>query len=73
MLRDLRDQAGITQQQLADKSSLSVDSIRGFEAGRFNMRLETANKIAEALSFFLKEPSSLLLKKLADGVEKEAA
>jgi transcriptional regulator with XRE-family HTH domain len=34
MLRTLRHQAGLTQEQLADKSGVSLWTLRGYEIGR---------------------------------------
>ncbi|MEU5863695.1 helix-turn-helix transcriptional regulator [Nonomuraea sp. NPDC047529] len=51
LLRKLRIRAGLTQQQLADLSTLSVRAIRDLESGRVHRpRLETVRLLADGLA-----------------------
>ncbi|MFJ6698031.1 helix-turn-helix domain-containing protein [Streptomyces sp. NPDC091272] len=51
MLRELRDSAGLTQEQVAERSGVSVRTIRRLEGGgSTNHRMGTVNLLAEALS-----------------------
>ncbi|MFJ6998233.1 helix-turn-helix transcriptional regulator, partial [Streptomyces sp. NPDC003090] len=50
LLRRLRKQAGLTQEQLAERSAVSVRTIRRLETGRSaDHRLTTLNLLADAL------------------------
>ena len=72
-LKELRKRAGLSQERLAVLSGLSVETIRAVEQGRWGLKLETAAKLAEALSKHLPETPSQILGLLAGvGVEKEA-
>jgi transcriptional regulator with XRE-family HTH domain len=48
-IRNKRKQLHISQGQLAEKSGLSLDTIKSVEQGRRTMSLDTFLKIAEAL------------------------
>ena len=48
-LQQLRLRAGITQEQLADKSGVTVESISNIERGIFGPKFETLEKIAGVL------------------------
>jgi DNA-binding XRE family transcriptional regulator len=48
-LQQLRDKAGLTQQQLADASGVNVWTIRGYEQGRREPNWKGAIQIAAAL------------------------
>jgi transcriptional regulator with XRE-family HTH domain len=49
-LKRLRSAAGLTQQQLAERSGLSIASLMALEQGRNpNPRLDTLRKLAAAL------------------------
>jgi transcriptional regulator with XRE-family HTH domain len=48
-LRELREQAGLTQQQLADAAGLSLGGIRDLEQGRRRPSWETALVLCTAL------------------------
>ncbi|MCA9697565.1 MAG: helix-turn-helix transcriptional regulator [Myxococcales bacterium] len=48
-VRELRDRRGMTQEQLAEASGLSADTIRRLEKALFNPSLETMNKLAKGL------------------------
>ncbi len=50
ILRQLRDTKGLTQQALADRASLPVDTIRGLEYGRRLPSWETVDKLADGLN-----------------------
>ncbi len=50
MLKKRRIALGQGQKDLADKVSLAVSSIGGYERGENPIPTETANKLAEALS-----------------------
>lgn len=49
-IRALRQSRTLTQEELAERSSLSVDSIRRLESGSLSPSLETVAKLAEGLS-----------------------
>ena len=49
IIRKKRDQMGITQQDLADRSGIHLRSINNIEAGKANPSLDTLLKIAEVL------------------------
>lgn len=68
MLKRLRNEASLTQAELAAASGISVDAIRALEQGRFGMKLDTANKLARALANALGRDISLVLIQLADEV-----
>lgn len=51
LLRKLRDEANLTQEQVAERSGVSVRTIRRLESGRStNHRMGTVNLLADALS-----------------------
>ncbi|MFE0389056.1 helix-turn-helix transcriptional regulator [Streptomyces bungoensis] len=51
VLRRLREQAGLTQEELERRSEISVSTIRGLENGRRgNPRMTTVQKLADALT-----------------------
>lgn len=54
-LRELRRQAGLTQEELAAKSELSVDAVRKIEGRRATPTLETLEKIAGVYGITLGE------------------
>ena len=62
-LRDLRIEAGLTQEVLAEKIGVSRQSVISIERGRFLPSIETALRLAAALDttvetlFWLKEVS----------------
>jgi transcriptional regulator with XRE-family HTH domain len=60
-LKELREQAGLTQQELADKAGLSKAGIADLEQARREPSWSTAVALAEALGVavtsFLKEPA----------------
>jgi transcriptional regulator with XRE-family HTH domain len=60
-LRELREQAGLSQKELADKANLTTDGISRLERGDRSPSWETAVTLAEALgvevSAFLQEPA----------------
>ncbi|MGW7529275.1 helix-turn-helix domain-containing protein [Streptomyces sp. NPDC054783] len=61
VLRRLRARAGMTQEELAERSGLSVRTIHGLETGlRFNPRLATVQALAEALALQPEERETLL-------------
>jgi transcriptional regulator with XRE-family HTH domain len=49
IIRKKRDQIGITQQDLADRSGIHLRSINNIEGGKSNPSLDTLLKIAEVL------------------------
>ncbi|AKJ05138.1 helix-turn-helix protein [Archangium gephyra] len=53
-LRRLRTAQQLTQEQLAERSGLSVDAIRRIERGAFSPSLETLAKLTEGLDVSLK-------------------
>lgn len=63
-LRQLRTEAGLTQQDLAKRAELDYKVISGIEAGR-NVTLKTIQRLASALGvppreFFLEAPKTQL-------------
>jgi transcriptional regulator with XRE-family HTH domain len=58
-LRELRDEAGLSQEQLADKCGLDRTYISGIERGVRNPSLVNIDKIARALKQPIKELMSL--------------
>lgn len=65
-ISSLRIQAGLTQQQLADRSGLQRTHIGRIEAGKYDVTLPTLQSIAEALgmTFDLVDPKLEGLTKL---------
>jgi transcriptional regulator with XRE-family HTH domain len=53
-VRRLRTSRGFTQEELAERSELSVDAIRRLERGGFSPSLETVGKLARGLDISLK-------------------
>jgi transcriptional regulator with XRE-family HTH domain len=49
-LKSLRTQKGLTQEQLADATELSIESISNIERGIFGPRFNNLEKIAAALN-----------------------
>lgn len=45
----LRAAKGMTQEELANKAQISRPNISSIENGKYNVRLDTLHKIAEAL------------------------
>lgn len=61
VLRRLRVQAGLTQEELAERSGVSVRTIRGLETGtRSNPRMTTVQELAKALPLRPREREELL-------------
>jgi transcriptional regulator with XRE-family HTH domain len=62
-LKELRESAGLTQQELADKVGLSLGAIRHLEQGLNEARFSTINALAEALGVnclaFNQEPGQM--------------
>lgn len=54
-LQTLRRNAGITQEQLADKTGLTMESISNIERGLFGPKFENLEKIATVLDVPVKE------------------
>jgi DNA-binding XRE family transcriptional regulator len=52
-LRIRREQLGVTQEYLADLSGVGFRTIKSFESGKANPRLETLTKLSEVLSMEL--------------------
>jgi transcriptional regulator with XRE-family HTH domain len=52
-LRTARERAGLSQQKLADKAGISVDSIQNWEQGRTRPRLPALGQLAQALGVSL--------------------
>lgn len=48
-IRELRKLKGLTQKQLAEKAGLAVITIQGYEAGKYEPKIDTLHKIAKAL------------------------
>lgn len=65
-LKELRENAGIKQEELAERSGVPKGTIRNLEQGRRKPNLETAQKLAVALGVdctaFLEEPTTEVVK-----------
>ena len=48
-----REQLGVTQEYLADLSGVGLRTIKSFESGKANPRLETLTKLSEVLGMEL--------------------
>jgi transcriptional regulator with XRE-family HTH domain len=53
-VRELRHGRQLTQEELAERSQLSVDAVRRIERGAFSPSLETVNKLATGLDVSLR-------------------
>jgi transcriptional regulator with XRE-family HTH domain len=49
-LRQLREGAGLSQEQVAARAGIPIDSIQNWEQGRTRPRLEALPKLAQALA-----------------------
>lgn len=49
-IREMRHMKGMTQQQLADRAKISVNSLRRYEANTRQPNIDILNRIADALS-----------------------
>ncbi len=54
-LQTLRREAGITQEQLADKTGVTVESISNMERGLYGPKFENLERIATVLKVPVKE------------------
>jgi transcriptional regulator with XRE-family HTH domain len=54
-LQNLRREAGITQEQLADKTGLTVESISNMERGLYGPKFENLERIAAVLKVPVRE------------------
>lgn len=54
-LQQLRTEVGMTQEQLADKTQLTVESISNMERGLYGPKFENLEKIAAVLKVQVKE------------------
>ncbi len=52
-LRSAREAAGLSQQELAEKASIAIDSIQNWEQGRTRPRLPALAKLAQTLGVSL--------------------
>ncbi len=52
-IRDLRQARGLTQQELAERSELSVDAIRRIERGVLSPSLDTLQKLSRGMRISL--------------------
>ena len=48
-LKSIREEKGLTQQQLSDRSGVSVRTIQNYESGSYSPRFGIVDKLAEAL------------------------
>ena len=67
LIKDLRTKIGMTQEELAEKTDISVRTIQRIENGEVDPRSYTLQKIASALSIDYEE----LIKVGSDDLEKE--
>lgn len=54
-VRDLRRAHGLTQEELADRSELHADTIKGMERNTFQPSLRTLRKLAKGLRLSLSQ------------------
>ena len=54
-LKFLRKQASLTQEQLADKTGLTIESISNIERGLFGPKFDNLEKIAAVIEVEVKE------------------
>ena len=54
-LRVLRKQAGLTQEQLAEATGLTIESISNIERGLFGPKFDNLEKISNVLGIEVKE------------------
>lgn len=52
-IRSLRRARGLTQEAVAERSGLSVDTVRRLEAGTFSPSLDTLRKLCAGLDLML--------------------
>lgn len=52
-LRQRREQLGVTQEYLAELSGVGLRTIKSFESGKANPRLETMKKLSDVLGMEL--------------------
>lgn len=72
-LRRLREEAGMTQFELAKEAGLSLTGVNYIEAGRRRPQLETTRKLAKALAKRLGRDWREVLAELAQGTEAAPA
>ena len=72
-LRRLRDEAGLTQEQLAAKAGLPLPSLRNWEVDYRQPRVEALLKVAKALGVRLEELAVLIRSKGEKKAKKETA
>ena len=66
-LRELREKAGLTQQQLADASGLPVGSLRNYEQGQREPYWQVVFRLADALGV-----SCEAFKECVNGADEQA-
>jgi len=54
-IKELRKQAGMTQDELSNKSGISQEHISRLENGKFTFNVKTADKLATALGVTLND------------------
>ncbi|MFF9478633.1 helix-turn-helix domain-containing protein [Streptomyces sp. NPDC014733] len=74
VLRRLRSRAGLTQEELAERSGVSTRTIRGLETGsRVNPRMTTVQELARALPLAPDERGELLRAAMGGGETRDTA
>jgi transcriptional regulator with XRE-family HTH domain len=58
-IRTMRVQCGLTQKQLGERAGIAEPTIRKYELGKLNPKIETLKKIADALGVPLSELSPM--------------
>ena len=54
-LRYIRERAGLTQAELADKASISQGAVSGYESGKLRPTVDICAKLAKALGVTMDE------------------
>ena len=70
-LKTIREEKGLTQQQLSDRSGVSVRTIQNYESGSYSPRFGIVDKLAEALEISSSELLGQSGMLVAEAAEKD--
>ncbi|MDE6908719.1 helix-turn-helix domain-containing protein [Hominisplanchenecus murintestinalis] len=70
-IRMYRKKSGLTQNQLAEKTGLSIATIQGYEQNKYEPKIETLQKIAVALGVSINDLKPTLPLKAGELIKKE--